>query len=216
MTTKLYIGVFILLTGILYSCQKDEEVNKLDADYRVMTDYDSETDFSSFQSYYLADSILFIGQDEKPQYLDSLQAKPILDACHRNMQERGYSRAASKERADLGLQMTYIASTYHFTGYTASPYWWWGFSGYWSPFYWGNWGAWYYPYPISFSVSTGALLTDMLNLKAEQGVGKRLPVVWQSYQTGLLHGSDAFNIILAARGIEQSFKQSEYITNHSN
>lgn len=216
MTTKLYIGVFILLTGSLYSCQKDEEVNKLDADYRVMTDYDSETDFSSFQSYYLADSILFIGQDEKPQYLDSLQVKPILDACHRNMQERGYSRAASKERADLGLQMTYIASTYHFTGYTASPYCWWGFSGYWSPFYWGNWGAWYYPYPISFSVSTGALLTDMLNLKAEQGVGKRLPVVWQSYQTGLLHGSDAFNIILAVRGIEQSFKQSEYITNHSN
>lgn len=25
-------------------------------------------------------------------------------------------------------------STYHFVGYTASPYWWRGFSGYWSPF----------------------------------------------------------------------------------
>lgn len=33
MTAKLYIGVFILLAGTLYSCQKDEEVNKLDADY---------------------------------------------------------------------------------------------------------------------------------------------------------------------------------------
>ena len=107
-------------------------------------------------------------------------------------------------------------STYHFVGYTASPYWWWGFFGYWSPFYWGNWGYWYYPYPVSFSVSTGALLTDMLNLKAEQGADKRLPVVWQSYQTGLLHNSDVLNITLAARGIEQSFKQSEYITNHSN
>lgn len=214
MTAKLYIGVFILLAGTLYSCQKDEEVNKLDADYRVMTDYDPETDFSQFQSYYLADSVLSIGKDEKPQYLDSLQAGPILNACRRNMQERGYSRAASKENADLGLQMTYIASTYHFVGYTASPYWWWGFAGYWSPFYWGNWGYWYYPYPVSFSVSTGALLTDMLNLKAEQGADKR--VVWQSYQTGLLHNSDVLNITLAARGIEQSFKQSEYITNHSN
>ena len=91
MTAKLYIGAFMLLTGTLCSCQKDEEMNKLDADYRVMTDYDPETDFSQFQSYYLADSILFVGQDEKPQYLDSLQAKPILNACHRNMQERGYS-----------------------------------------------------------------------------------------------------------------------------
>ena len=51
MTAKLYIGVFMLLAGTLYSCQKDEEVNKLDADYRVMTDYDPETDFSQFRSY---------------------------------------------------------------------------------------------------------------------------------------------------------------------
>ena len=47
------------------------------------------------------------------------------------MQERGYSRAASKEKADLGLHQ-YLP----FVGYTASPYWWRGFSGYWSPFYW--------------------------------------------------------------------------------
>ena len=47
MTAKLYIGVFMLLAGTLYSCQKDEEVNKLDADYRVMTDYDPETDLRS-------------------------------------------------------------------------------------------------------------------------------------------------------------------------
>ena len=67
MTAKLYIGVFMLLAGTLYSCQKDEEVNKLDA---VMTDYDPETDFSQFRSYYLADSILFIGQDKILQYLD--------------------------------------------------------------------------------------------------------------------------------------------------
>lgn len=45
------------------------------------------------------------------------------------MQERGYSRAASKEKADLGLHQ-YLP----FVGYTASPYWWRGFSGYWSPF----------------------------------------------------------------------------------
>ena len=70
MTAKLYIGVFMLLAGTLYSCQQDEEVNKLDADYRVMPDYDPETDFSQFRSYYLSDSILFIGQDKILQYLD--------------------------------------------------------------------------------------------------------------------------------------------------
>lgn len=213
MRIKSYIGAFLLLTGILTSCEKNDEMEKLDVDYRVETDYDTDTDFGTFKTYYLPDSILFIGQSDKAQYLDSLLAKPILDACHRNMQARGYTRADSKEDAELGLQMTYIASTCHFTGYIASPYWWCGFANYWSPFYWGNWGYWYYPYPIHFSVSTGALLVDMLNLKAEQGDNKRLPVVWQSYLTGLLHESNALNIALAARGIEQAFKQSEYITN---
>lgn len=214
MKIRLCIGAFVLLAGALASCEKNDEMEKLDADYRVETDYDTETDFATFQTYYLPDSILFIGQNDKAEYLDSLLAKPILDACHHNMQQRGYVRADSKEEADLGLQMTYIASTYHFIGYTASPYWWWGFADYWSPFYWGNWGYWYYPHPVHFSVSTGALLTDMLNLKAEQGDDKRLPVVWQSYLTGLLHGSDALNVALAARGVEQAFRQSEYITNH--
>lgn len=215
MKIKLYIGATcLLLLGGLSSCQKNKNLDQLDADYRIVTDYDADTDFGSFRSYYLPDSILFIGQNEHAQYLDSLQAKPILDAYHRNMQERGYTRATNKEAADLGLQVTYIASTCHFTGYAASPYWWWGFADYWSPFYWGNWGYGYYPRPVSFSISTGALLTEMLNLKAEQGDNKQLPVVWQSYLTGLLHGSDTVNILLAARGIEQSFNQSKYIINH--
>ena len=70
MTAKLYIGVFMLLAGTLYSCQKDEEVNKLDADYRVMTDYDPETDFKHSHSYYRDYPNLFIGQDKILQYLD--------------------------------------------------------------------------------------------------------------------------------------------------
>lgn len=212
MKFKLCMGAWLLLMGGFCSCQKNEELDKLDIDYRVVTDYDPDTDFGSFQFYYLPDCILFIGQNERAQYLDSLQAKPILDAYHRNMQNRGYIRVTNKQEADLGLQVTYIANTYHFIGYT-SPYWW-EFADYWSPFYWGNWGYWYFPHQVSFNVSSGSLLTDMLNLKAEQGRNKKLPIVWQSYLTGLLHGSDAVNVLLASRGVEQAFKQSEYIINH--
>lgn len=217
MKLKFCLGACVLLIGGLSSCQKDHELDKLDADYRVVTDYDPDANFASFQSYYLPDSVLFVGTNDRAEYLDSLQAKPILDAYHRNMKKRGYLRAACKEEADLGLQVTYIADTYHFVGYTASPYWWWGYADYWSPFYWGNWGNWgywYYPHPVSFTVSTGALLTEMVNLKAPQGLYERLPVVWQSYLTGLLHGSNAVNVLLAARGVEQSFEQSPYIIKH--
>lgn len=128
MTAKLYIGVFMLLAGTLYSCQKDEEVNKLDADYRVMTDYDPETDFSQFRSYYLADSILFIGQDKILQYLDKSRT-PVTITCRNGVTV--VQQARRRPTWDY-------TSTYHFVGYTASPYWWRGFSGYWSPFYWEN------------------------------------------------------------------------------
>lgn len=213
MNIKLYIKAYLLLTVGLSGCQKDNELDKLDADYRVVTDYEPTTDFSNFQSYYLPDSILFIGENEHAQYLDYVQAQPILDVFHRNMRKKGYIRATSKEEADLGLQVTYIASTRHFTGYTTSPYWWWGYADYWSSFYWGNWGHWHYLYPVSFSVSTGALLTDMLNLKAEKGIDKQLPVIWQSYLTGLLHSSDNVNVALAIRAVDQAFEQSAYINN---
>ena len=86
-----------MLQGTLYSCQKDEEVNKLDADYRVMTDYDPETDFSQFRSYYLADNILFIGQIKILQYLDKSWT-PVTITCR-----NGVTVALNKEKADLGL-----------------------------------------------------------------------------------------------------------------
>lgn len=77
MKFKLCMGAWLLLMGGFCSCQKNEELDKLDIDYRVVTDYDPDTDFGSFQFYYLPDCILFIGQNERAQYLDSLQAKPI-------------------------------------------------------------------------------------------------------------------------------------------
>lgn len=203
-------AAWLLLLGGLSACQNDE-LEKLDADYRVVTDHDANADFTTSRSYYLPDTILIVGESDTVRYIEGLKAKPILDVFHRNMEQRGYTRAESKEEANLGVQMTYIASTYHFVGYVSTPYWWLGFNGYWHPHYWGNWGYWHYSFPVSFSISTHALLTDMLDLKAEQGTDKQLPVIWQSYITGLQHDLD-ISILLIMRGIEQAFRQSDYIT----
>ena len=106
------------------------------------------------------------------------------------------------------------ASTYYFTSYT-QPEWWWGYPGYWGPGYWGgNWGGgWYYPYAVTYSYSTNSFLTEMVNLKAEQGDNKKLPVVWTSYLTGFETGSKAVNRTLAVEAVNQSFTQSPYLTN---
>lgn len=130
------------------------------------------------------------------------------------MNAAGYTRISEKEDADLGLQVSYVASTYYFQGYYNDGPWWGYYPGYWYPGYWGgNWGGgWYYPYPITYSYSTGSLLADMVNLKnAPEGQKEKLTVVWNAYISGLLGGSSNLNVNRATTAINQAFTQSPYL-----
>lgn len=188
-------------------------MGKLDDNYLVYTNYDKKADFK-VPTFYLAPQILVISDSKEPEYLEGEGAEQILAAYTDNMKARGYAAAEDQESADLGIQVSYIASTYYFTSYT-QPEWWWGYPGYWGPGYWGgNWGGgWYYPYAVTYSYSTNSFLTEMVNLKAEQGDSKKLPVIWTSYLTGFETGSKAINRTLAVEAVNQSFTQSPYLTN---
>ncbi len=111
-------------------------------------------------------------------------------------------------------KVSYVASTYYFHGYYNDGPWWGYYPGYWYPGYWGgNWGGgWYYPYPITYSYSTGSLLADMINLKnAPEGQKEKLTVVWNAYISGLLGGSGSLNVNRTTTAINQAFTQSPYL-----
>ena len=200
----------LLAVFALASCEKDPDMGKLDDNYLVYTNYDKQANFKDFSTFYLADKILVISDSKEPEYLEGEGAEQILAAYTENMEAKGYQPAADKESADLGIQVSYIASTYYFTGYT-QPEWWWGYPGYWGASYWGNWGGWYYPYAVTYSYSTNSFITEMVNLKADEG--KKLPLIWTSYLTGFETGSKAINRTLAIEAVNQSFTQSPYLTN---
>ena len=203
----------ILLAVFAFAaCEKDPDMGKLDNNYLVYTNYDKKTDFKQFTSFYVADQILVINDKNEPEYLEGPAAKAILDAYTSNMEARGYQMATSKETADLGIQVSYIKSTYYFTSY-GQPEWWWGYPGYWGSSYWGNWSGWYYPYSVTYSYSTNSFITEMVNLQADQGTNKKLPVVWTNYLTGFETGSTSVNQSLAVKAVNQSFAQSPYLTN---
>ena len=202
----------LLAVFALASCEKDPDMGKLDDNYLVYTNYDKQANFKDFSTFYLADKILVISDSKEPEYLEGEGAEQILAAYTENMEAKGYQPAADKESADLGIQVSYIASTYYFTGYT-QPEWWGGYPGYWGASYWGNWGGWYYPYAVTYSYSTNSFITEMVNLKADEGEGKKLPVIWTSYLTGFETGSKAINRTLAIEAVNQSFTQSPYLTN---
>ena len=194
---KKFIPLLLAVFAIAFvSCEKDPDMDKLDSKYLVYTNYDTKADFKAFETYYLPDSILVIGNSKDAEYWKDESAQEILSAYVTNMNNRGYVRVDKRETADLGLQVSYVKSTYYFTDY-GRPEWWWNYPGYWDAPYWGS------------------FITELLNLNAPQGEKEKLPVLWTSYMSGLLSGSTSFNTKMAVEGVNQAFTQSAYLNRMS-
>ena len=184
----------------LTACEKEPDTDKLDNNFVVYTNYDKNANFTAFETYYLPDSILIIGDKKEAEYWSDENAQKIIATYAANMNSRGYARTDNKEEADLGLQVSYVKSTYFVTNY-GQPQWWWGYPGYWDIPFWGNWGDWYYPYSVTYSYSTGSFVTELL----------KLPILWTAYMSGLLSGSTSVNVNLAIEAVDQAFAQSAYL-----
>ena len=203
--------IYVLIAVFaLTSCREDPDLGDLSSDFLVFTNYDGKADFNRFPRYYMPDSVMVIGDTKDPEYWTGSKAADILKAYEDNMQACGYVRTDDKSEADVGLQISYVQSVAYFVDYR-NPYWWNEYPGYWLPGYWGDWGYWYYPYPVVYSYSVGSLLTEMVDLSTSPSADRKLTVVWNSFLSGLLSGSDAFNMELTVRAINQSFVQSPYL-----
>ena len=59
---------FFLLLLLLASCQKDPDTSKLSDEYVVYTDHSKDANFETFTSFYIPDSVMVIGNNEKPEF----------------------------------------------------------------------------------------------------------------------------------------------------
>lgn len=200
----------ILLAGIaLTACEKEPDTDKLDNHYLVYTDYDKGTNFEALMTYYVPDSILYINNGDKKEYWRSDAAEAVRMEFIENMNEH-YVRVDNIEDADIGLQLSYVASTYTFAGYGGGDPWWYGYPYYWTPGYWGGyWGGWYYSYPIIYSYTTGSIIGEMVNLSVTDS--KKLPVIWSAYISGILNSQGKLNLQKTEAAINQAFKQTSVL-----
>jgi hypothetical protein len=196
--------------GTLFTgCQKNPGYEQLDDEFRVYTQFDPEADFGNYKTFYIPDSLLVIGASPEADFIKNSNSDKIINAYIANMSERGYRQAEDKASADLGIQVTYVTSTNYFVDYIDSPYWWWGYPGYWDPFYWGYGGYWGYSFPVYYSYDTNSLLTEIIDLTAsDKSEDAEVPVLWNSFITGVSTGYAAFDIRRTVTGINQSFEQS--------
>ena len=197
---------------LVAACEKTPDTGKLDDDYLVYTDYDAETDFAKFTTFYVPDSVLIIdNSSNKPKFLYGTPASELIIANYvKGMEQAGYVRTLDKANADLGMQVSYVEDTYSFRYYNNYP-WWYGYPWYWSFGYWGNWGGWYWPYSITYSYSTGSVLGELVDLTLPESTSKQLKVVWSSYISGLLNNDGTLNTTEVKQAIEQAFSQSPYL-----
>jgi hypothetical protein len=203
----LLIPAVILLA---VACHK-EPVLDSDGEYLVYTAPGKETTFTSFTTFDLADSLLVIGQSSKPEYSQSNNALALIQAVKTNMEKLGYIYTPDNPDADLGIQMTYVVKTERYVQYYNDPYWWLDYPGYWSPGFWGNYQGFYYPYPVTYTYSTNALMIDMVNLTIPKTGNEALEVVWSTYIGGPSTGSITTDVDMMKAAIDQAFVQSPYL-----
>lgn len=205
---------FSTLALMAIACHKEPYPQDSDSEYLVYTQPAKDVNFADFQTFDIADSLLVIGQSEKPQYSQSNNALALIQAYRTNMEKAGYIYTPSNPDADLGIQLTYIIKTERYVQYyNNDPYWWLDYPGYWPSGYWGNWYGWYYPYPVTYTYTTNAFIAEMVDLNSEQG--KALKIVWSAYIGGPAGYSVQDDINRMKDSVDQAFAQSPYLTRNT-
>ena len=204
----------LLFTALIFaSCEKEPDLNKVQNDYVIYTQYDKNANFSKGNTFYIADSVLVIGnKDSGATYLNDSDGNFIIDTYVNQMQNRGYTRVMDKNAATYGLQVSYVESTYYYLNSTS---WWSDYPWYWAPSYWWPWMSsyyWYHPYPFIYSYTAGSLIAEMVNITSvtQQTTTTKPSIIWNNYITDINTPSTNKNKLIQA--IEQAYIQSPYIS----
>lgn len=203
---KKEISTFLLLAIGLAACMKTPDYGKLSASFVVQTSKDADANFGSYKTYYISDSIALKTSNPLDSIWYDNDSKQLVETVKANMLARGYTLVSKGNRPDLGMGLTAIEDLNIGVIY---PGWWWG---YWGGCYWGYCGyPPYYPWGggIVYSIPTGTLVLDMIDLKDATSDGK-LSVPWGSVMSGGL-GYTNDDIQLGVEAINQAFTQSTYI-----
>jgi hypothetical protein len=213
-------GLLLTVMMVIHSCSPefDAYVDELDL---AITSYNDAENFGDLTSFYMPDTIVYIGDDVTIQREESSTEQHILDKVRENLLVLGWTEVSDTTNDDITSDVAIMISVleadinYYYT------YWW----DYW---YWYPWDWWYpvypgYPiYPIypvypSYGYTVGTLIVEMVKVKdtvtppVENHPGIKLPILWTGMVNGILSGSDANIQRRLTTQIDQIFLQSKYL-----
>lgn len=222
-------SLFFLLPilALLFSChpEYDATVEELDI---AITQYDEEQDFSKLQTFYLADSIIYINDEESNSLINVSHSHEddILSLVRQNFLDLGWTEVAGPTNGQIDADVSIVLSVLETDVNFYYDYWWdWW---YWYPWDW--WYPWYsesywhpgypiwpgYPTYPSYGYTVGTLFIDMLNMDAviepdPDDNSFKVPMPWKGSAIGILAGSDSYIQDRLTKEINQVFEQSPYL-----
>jgi hypothetical protein len=201
-----HVTVLLLVAVICNGCRKTPDFDQLSSDFIVATSLDKEADFTSYQTFYIADTIRYIGGVGNDSILVGADAEKLVKAVKDNMIARGYTYTGRNNKPDLGLTLTAVKDID--VDVVWYPGWWWG---YWPPCYWYYWCyPYYYPWSTTYVYATGTVILNMDDLKNADS-RKLIRAVWNVTGLGAIGTSLSTNLQLGINAINQGFEQSPYV-----
>jgi len=191
---------------LLASCTKDP-IKNLNADENrlYITNRDSSTNFSSFKTFSISDSVAIIRNDRQHEKTRDAFDTAFIAAVSNAMVQRGFVPVPKDQNPDLGINVSNIINTY--SGYVDYGNYYNDYYGYWDPYYWGYPGYGYYgSYIGTYQVNEGVISVDMFNLKDAAANGK-IKAIWN----GVIRGTGNDNIANISSNVKALFDQSPYI-----
>jgi hypothetical protein len=202
---KITLSIMAIGMIALTSCTKyPAESDRIMEDMVVYTQYDVNTDFNTFKTFAITDSLGYIDDDGNGKVLTE-NAQALLDRIVSNMESRGFVKVPhdAMPKPDLGIDVSYLKTT---TVSVYSPGYYWG--GFYDPFYWGYPGYGYgYPYYPTYvtSSSAGSVFIDLFDLK-HPGADNKLLTRWNVYIRGLY--TDTHTVNDMKNSVDQAFTQT--------
>ena len=202
---KLFFFVPIISLAF-FACRKLPDTGALSVSFAVSTAKNADADFGSYKTYSMSDTIKLRTTNPNDTVWDDIDAQRLINQVKQNLEARGYTFVGHSTVPDIGIGFTAVKDLNVGVVY---PGWWWGYWGcYW---YYCGYPP-YYGYGQIYSVPTGTLILDMIDLK-NANENQRLDVIWSSVMTGGL-GYTNDDIDLGIEAVDQSFTQSPYIETH--
>jgi len=202
-------GGALLTMMILGGCRKDPLKNLTNDESRIyISNYDTTANFSGYTTFSITDSVDVIQDNQLYGRERAAFDSAVITAIGQNMQQRGYQLVSREAAPDLAINVSRVYNTS--TGYFSYGDYWDYYGGFYDPFYWGYGGYGYYPpyYSVGvYSIQSGGLEIDLLDLKNATSNGNKIKAVW----TGLARGEQVFRTANAAAEVQALFDQSAYL-----